>query len=90
MVAWSPTPRYASGIVPLGRGARLPGSSLTLTVKLWVAKSPSGSVAVTVMVAVPSTPAVTERASPETEAAATEASDEDASKVSSSPSGSVK
>ena len=58
-----PAANEASGIVPTGRGVRFPCT--TLTRKLWVAERPPGSVAVTVMVAVPTPSPVMVRVLPD-------------------------
>ena len=64
---------------PHRQGARLPAS--TVMSALWVAVSPSGSVAVTVTVALPADTAVNIRLAPDTETETTPSSDEAAAYV---------
>ena len=74
----------------MGRGAPSVGVWSTATAKLCVAVRPPGSVAVTVMVAVPVSTAVVVSSFADMPAVATVGSDDSAVKVRSSPSGSVK
>ena len=73
-MAVSPTWRVRSGIAPAGSGARL----ATVASNVWVAVSPAGSEAATVIVAEPCASAVMVTVEPEMETAATAASDDDA------------
>ena len=77
-----------SGIVVDAVGARL--ALLTVTPKVWVALRPPGSVAVTVMVALPGASPITLRSLPETLAVATLEASEAAPYLRASPSGSEK
>ena len=73
-VAVSPTCTVRSGIEPSGSGARLG----TMVSKVWVAVSPAGSEAETVIVAEPVASAATATVEPEIETDATEGFDDDA------------
>ena len=75
-----------SGIAPDTVGARL--ALLTVTSKVWLALRPPGSVAVTVMVALPGASPITLRSLPETLAVATLEASEAAPYLRASPSGS--
>ena len=86
-VVSAPTATLWSGIAPEASGSRF--TDVTATPKVCGALRPPGSVAVTVMVALPGATPVTVTVLPETLTVATPGVSEVAAKVSASPSGSV-
>ena len=85
----SPSSRSRSGSVAVMPGGRF-GAVSTVTSKLWNVSRPDGSVAVTVIVAVPRVSASTATLCPEAVAVATSGFEEPAANVRGSSSGSLK